>query len=160
MATVLSLSKAYCQACGNERRVPAAMHGLEARCPHCKQTAKVLVGEPHERRGHDRHEVACSSVRLGPFLGELPLVDIGAGGVSFDASTSGFQFRAGDSLRMEIVHRETVLASDIDVVVVRVEGSRVACSVREDDPGSEALINACVYTMRFREHAAQLRQIA
>lgn len=160
MATVLSFSEAYCQACGHERRVPAAMHGLDARCPHCKRTAKVLVGEPHERRGNDRHKVANSTVRLGPFLGELPLVDIGAGGMSFDASTSGFQFRAGDRLHMEIVHRDMVLAGDIDVVVVRVEGSRIACSVREDDPGSEALVNACVYTMLFREHAAQLRQSA
>ncbi|MFW5735504.1 MAG: PilZ domain-containing protein, partial [Oceanidesulfovibrio sp.] len=106
------------------------------------------------------HAVAGSLVRLGPFLGELPLIDIGAGGVSFDARTSGFQFKAGDFLRMEIVHRGMSLAGDIDVEVVRVEGSRVACSVRKDDPGAEALVNACVYTMLFREHAAQLRHSA
>lgn len=160
MATVLSFSKAYCQACGHERKVPAAMHGLDARCPHCGHTAKVLVGEPHERRGCDRHEVGGSSVRLGPFLGELPLIDIGSGGMSFDASSSGFQFKAGDLLRMEIVHRGMSLAGDIEVEVVRTEGSRIGCCVRRDDPAAEALVNACVYTMLFREHAAQLRQSA
>jgi DNA-directed RNA polymerase subunit RPC12/RpoP len=160
MATVLPFSKAYCQACGHERKVPAAMHGLDARCPHCSHTAKVLVGEPHERRGHDRHAVGGSTVRLGPFLGELPLVDIGAGGLSFDARTSGFQFKPGDLLRVEIVHRGMILAGDIDVEVVRVNGPRIACSVRRNDPGAAALVNACVYTMLFREHAAQLRHSA